>query len=76
VKKLSFNEQRELEELPLQIQKLEAEQEQLDAALREPDFYRESPGAIERTLARLEELKGSLVHAYTRWDELESRSRT
>jgi ATP-binding cassette subfamily F protein uup len=72
-KKLSFNEQRELDELPRRIEQLETELEGLNATIASPDFYRESSDAIARALARTEELKDSLHNAYARWDELDSR---
>ena len=73
-KKLSFNEQRELDELPRRISQLEAEQEALQARIASPDFYKEPADAITRALARVDELKDSLHDAYTRWDLLDSRS--
>ena len=72
-KKLSFKERRELEELPLQIEKLEAEQEQLNASVNGPHFYKETSTSIAATLERLTELKALLIHAYARWDELDTR---
>jgi len=47
----------------------------LNAAVASPDFYRESPDTIARTLARIDELKDSLMRAYARWDELDSRAK-
>jgi ATP-binding cassette subfamily F protein uup len=73
-KKLSFREQRELEELPRRIEQLESEQEELHARIASADFYKESSDAITRALARVDELKDSLHEAYARWDELDSRS--
>ena len=72
-RKLSFNEQREIGELPARIEEMEAEQGQLYAAVNGPVFYKQSSETITRTLARLEELKDSLLQAYARWDELDSR---
>ena len=73
-KKLSFKEQREMDDLPRRIERLEAEQAELHARIASPDFYKEPPDAIARALARVDELKGSLHDAYARWDELDSRS--
>lgn len=75
-KKLSFNEQRELNDLPPTIERLEAEQRQLTARMDAPDFYKEPSDSIARMLARLDELKGSLIQAYARWDELDSRAKS
>jgi ATP-binding cassette subfamily F protein uup len=75
-KKLSFKEQRELEELPRRIAEMESEQEGLRARIASPTFYKESPDNIARALARIDELKDSLHTAYARWDELDSRSKS
>ncbi len=73
-KRLSYNERRELEQLPAKIEALETEQAQLEAAIAHADFYKESREKIEHTLARLDALRGELTNIYTRWDELDSRS--
>ena len=73
-KKLSFNEQRELDELPRRIELLETEQEQLQTRIASPDFYKEPADAITGALARVDELKTLLHDAYARWDLLDSRS--
>jgi ATP-binding cassette subfamily F protein uup len=73
-RKLSYKEQREREALPTRIERLEAEERELNARIAGPEFYREGAQAITDTLARLEALKLELTAAYTRWDELESRS--
>jgi ATP-binding cassette subfamily F protein uup len=74
-KKLSFKEQRELDELPRRIEQLEAEQDALHARTSSSDFYKESPDDIARALARIDELRDSLHDAYARWDELDSRTK-
>src|SRR5688572_4191532 len=75
-KKLSFKEKREMEDLPKRIEQMEAEQEELHARVASPEFYKEPPDAITRTLARIDELKSSLHDAYARWDELDSRAKS
>ncbi|MDR1989253.1 MAG: hypothetical protein LBQ09_03370 [Acidobacteriaceae bacterium] len=72
-KKLSYKENRELEELPGRIEAFEREQDTLQAMVAGPEFYKEPATTIDRTLARLSELEGVLVAAYERWDELDSR---
>ncbi len=47
-KKLSYKEQRELEELPQLIAKLEDEQTALSLALSDPDFYKKTPAEAKR----------------------------
>ena len=75
-KKLSYKEQRELDELPRRIEVMESEQEDLHARIASPAFYKESSDDIERALARVDELKDSLRDAYARWDELDSRTKS
>jgi ATP-binding cassette subfamily F protein uup len=62
---------RELAELPHQIERLEAEQHQLSAAMADPTFYQRDSAEIARDAARLNELDEELAHAYQRWEELE-----
>jgi ABC transport system ATP-binding/permease protein len=66
-------EQRELAELPGQIEALEAEQHRLSAAMAGADFYQRDSAEISRDVERLKELEGALTHAYTRWEELEHK---
>ncbi|HEY3380679.1 MAG TPA: ATP-binding cassette domain-containing protein [Vicinamibacterales bacterium] len=74
-RRLSYNEQRELEQLPAQIETLEAEQLQLSDVVAGPEFYKEPADDIRNTLARLEALHHELHTAYARWDELDSRGK-
>jgi ABC transport system ATP-binding/permease protein len=74
-KKLSYTEQRTLEQLPGRIEALEEEQRRLNEAVAHPEFYRESPESIRTVLARLEELQTELLEAYSHWDTLDSRSK-
>jgi ATP-binding cassette subfamily F protein uup len=71
--RLSFQERRELEQLPARIEALETEQQRLEGAVASPEFYREPAATISRTLARLEEVRRELADAYARWDVLDSR---
>jgi ATP-binding cassette subfamily F protein uup len=72
--KLSYREQRELDELPSRIEALEAEQRILRAKIADPEFYREPEAAINAALARMQALEHELVDSYARWDALDSRS--
>ena len=73
-RKLSYNEQRELDDLPARIETLETEQRELNARIGHAEFYKEPAATIELTLARLTELQDALARAYARWDELDSRA--
>jgi len=72
-RKLSYNEQRQLESLPAQIDALEAEQERLRHESESAEFYRESADHIRAVLARIEAIAPELESAIARWVELEER---
>ncbi|MDF1584629.1 MAG: ATP-binding cassette domain-containing protein [Methyloprofundus sp.] len=71
-KKLSFKEQKELAELPLQIDKLEAQQVKVNEKISDAKFYQQAQDAINIVLAELTQVEQDLAHAYKRWDELEA----
>ena len=62
---------RELAELPLRIETLEAEQHRLSAAMADPAFYQRDSAEISQDAARLKEMEDELALAYARWEELE-----
>ncbi len=70
-KKLSFKEKQELEQLPVDIDKLEAEQAELIEKVGEADFYKQDETTTQKTLDQLKEIETKLEKAYQRWDELE-----
>ncbi|MBE9526342.1 MAG: ATP-binding cassette domain-containing protein [Proteobacteria bacterium] len=70
--KLSYKEQRELDELPNKIEKLENEQSDLEAVIAEPEFYQQEQKIINAKLADLETVNKKLEIVYARWDALES----
>jgi ATP-binding cassette subfamily F protein uup len=72
-KKLSFKEQRELDELPPRIEALEMEQRSLNARVAAPEFYKEPPASIRDTLDRVETLQQEIAAAYQRWHDLDLR---
>jgi len=71
-RKLSYREQRELEQLPDRIHALEQEQHRLQAAIAGPDFYKEPADVIAQTLARADTVQDELLAAMARWDELDT----
>jgi ATP-binding cassette subfamily F protein uup len=73
--KLSFKEQRELEELPQLIASLEDEQSAITAQLNSPDFYKTNPADARRINARFAEIEDLLLETLERWERLEARSR-
>lgn len=71
--KLSFKEQRELEQLPDEIAALEAEQAQLTEQLLDPLAFRDHPQEAHSWQKRIEEIEELLLDKLARWEELESR---
>jgi ATP-binding cassette subfamily F protein uup len=73
-RRLSYNEQRELKQLPEKIQRLEAEQAQLNALIGDPTLFQRDKDQSTRALQRLQSLAAELEAAYVRWDALENFS--
>jgi len=73
--KLSYKEQRELEELPQLIATLEDEQSAIAAQMNSPDFYKQNPGDAKRLNARYAEIDDLLLDALERWERIEARAR-
>jgi ATP-binding cassette subfamily F protein uup len=73
--KLSYKEQRELEELPQLIASLEDEQSAITAQLNGPDFYKTNPADAKRMTARYAEIEDLLLDALERWEHIEARAR-
>jgi ATP-binding cassette subfamily F protein uup len=73
--KLSYKEQRELEELPLLIASLEDEQSAIAQQLNAPDFYKTNPADAKRINARVAEIEDLLLDALEKWELIEARSK-
>jgi ATP-binding cassette subfamily F protein uup len=73
-KKLSYKEQRELEELPQLIAKLEDEQTALNLTLSDPDFYKKTPAEAKRLNDRIAQIEEELMAALERWEAIETRN--
>jgi ATP-binding cassette subfamily F protein uup len=71
---LNYKEQRELEQLPRQIEDWEAAQEAIHQAMSAPGYYQQDSAAIARTTRELDELHQRLAAAYERWEALEALS--
>jgi ATP-binding cassette subfamily F protein uup len=74
-KKLSFKEQRELDELPKQIAALEDEQTALNLQLSAPDFYKKNAAEAKRVNTRVAEIEEALLAALEKWEQIEARQR-
>ncbi len=72
-KKLSFKEQRELEQLPARIAALEVEQLALQGRLVDPAFYQGPAEAQREVQARLAKVDAEIDAAMLRWEALEAK---
>lgn len=79
-RKLSYNEQRELEklektlaDLPGQLAELEAEQKQHETALRDPEFFTRDPDGFNNAAARLAALEEEQLELLEYWESTEQR---
>ncbi len=70
-RRLSYNEQRELAQLPVKIQNLEAEQVQLTTLISDPKVFQHNQDQGSQALRRLQALAEELDGAYARWEMLD-----
>jgi len=71
--RMTFKEQRELQELPERIAKLEAYIEKANTFLSDPEVYKRDPVKFEKAIDRLAEAKEVLTAAEEHWLELETK---
>ena len=72
--KLSYKENKELEQLPETLMALEAEHESALEQMNDPAYYTaNSPDLIKKNADALAELEARIEAAYARWDELEAK---
>ncbi|MEO6846860.1 MAG: ribosomal protection-like ABC-F family protein [Chthoniobacterales bacterium] len=70
-RKFLNREQREFDELPVQIEKMEASLSVLSTELADPAVYREGGEKLTRLSADIEALQLNIRTAYSRWEELD-----
>jgi len=70
--KLSYKDQRELDELPRRIDALTAELRNLEAKMADPDLFGRDPIAFQKASDRHAAAEGELAVVEERWLELES----
>lgn len=70
--KLSYNLQRELEQLPQRLEQLEAELGELQAKVGDADFFNQPHDATQKVLSELATAEKALEEAFERWEYLES----
>ncbi|WP_298867056.1 ATP-binding cassette domain-containing protein [uncultured Gimesia sp.] len=74
VVKLSFKEQKELDEIPHSIELLEKEQAQLHSEMASPEFFKQPADVITASSTRVEVIQNELEFLLNRWEELDARS--
>ena len=72
--KLSYKDQRELEQLPTQIAELEAEQKRLEQQLADGSWFVQDAAAATLGSQRLAEIEEQLLEKLERWTLLEAQS--
>jgi ATP-binding cassette subfamily F protein uup len=70
---MSFNETRELEQLPGKIEALEKEQANLTEALADGSLFVKSPDTAANMSTRLEVVASEIEAAMNRWELLETK---
>lgn len=75
-KKLSFKEQRELEELPKQIAQLEAEQQTITERLQDANLYKTQPEEVSKLNRRYAEIDELLLAKLEQWEAIEARQQS
>ncbi len=71
--KLSYNDQRELDQLPQKIEKLDKTIEALHKEMGEANFYDNAQNIIDAKTQQLSETEEQLSQAYQRWEQLEDQ---
>jgi ATP-binding cassette subfamily F protein uup len=74
-KKLSYKEQRELDELPVRIAQLEVEQKSVSERLADPEIYKSHADQVQALNQRLAEIDVLLLKSLERWEEIEARQK-
>jgi len=71
-KKLSFNEQQELKNLPKEIEKLENKVSDLETQMADPNFFKQEHHVTAAVTDELQKINNSLKVKYDRWEVLEA----
>jgi ATP-binding cassette subfamily F protein uup len=73
-KKLGFKEQRELDALPLEIEKLEQEQKDITAVIEEGSIFSTDAKKANLLLSRATQIESELLTLLERWEALSSKA--
>ncbi|KMZ32180.1 ATP-binding cassette domain-containing protein, partial [Haemophilus influenzae] len=71
--KLSYKEQRELEQLPQLLEELETKITVLQAEIADPAFFQQAHDITDAKLKALADTEAELETAFLRWEELEEK---
>ena len=71
--KLSYKEQRELEQLPQLLEELETKITALQAEIADPAFFQQAHDITDTKLKELADTEAELETAFLRWEELEEK---
>ncbi len=74
-KKLSYKDQRELDQLPEQIEVLERELAVLQATISAPEFYQQSQDKMNEVLSKQPKLEAELEAVFSRWEVLDEMTK-
>jgi ATP-binding cassette subfamily F protein uup len=74
VKKLSFKEQRELEQLPGELEVLEKEQSDLAMRMSSTEYHKQGAAQLKADRERAAAIEQSLANKFARWEELDQRA--
>lgn len=69
--KLSYNQQRELEQLPQQLEELDLAVQALQQQVADPAFFNQSHDHTQQVLIQLADTEQALENAFERWEYLE-----
>ena len=72
--KLSYKETRELAQLPLEIEKLEQQQRELNERMSSAEYHKQGQAQIKTDLQLAEDLERQLGEKFERWSELEAKA--
>jgi ATP-binding cassette subfamily F protein uup len=72
--RLTFNERRELDALPAEIEALEREQHALSERMCAPEYHRQDVEAIKADRRRAEAIERLLTARFERWGELDAKA--
>ena len=72
--RLGYKEQRELQSIPVEIEKLEAEQSALHERMAKPGYFEQDAATLQADAARIATIEGLLLELLERWEALERRA--